>query len=109
MSETAAQLVDNLLPHAPVRQWVLSLPPFLRYRTAYNAELCSAVLGIFSQEIFRWYRWHAKNTLGLASVKNAFPGSITWIQRFSSSLALNVHFHSLVLDLSLDHISDDAW
>jgi hypothetical protein len=30
MSQTAAHLVDHVIPHAPVRQWVLSLPIPLR-------------------------------------------------------------------------------
>ena len=32
MADTAAHLVDRVLPEAPVRQWVLSLPFSLRYR-----------------------------------------------------------------------------
>jgi hypothetical protein len=32
MADTAAHLVDRVLPEAPVRQWVLSLPFALRYR-----------------------------------------------------------------------------
>ncbi len=35
MSDTAAHLMDRVLPEAPVRQWVLSLPIPLRYRVAY--------------------------------------------------------------------------
>ena len=30
MSQTAAHLVDHVIPHVPVRQWVLSLPIPLR-------------------------------------------------------------------------------
>ena len=30
MAETAAHLVDHVIPHLPVRQWVLSLPILLR-------------------------------------------------------------------------------
>ena len=39
MADTAAHLVDRLLPEAPVRQWVLSLPFSLRYHLAYDARL----------------------------------------------------------------------
>jgi len=39
MADTAAQLVDRVLPAVPVRQWVLSLPFPLRYRMAYDAGL----------------------------------------------------------------------
>jgi hypothetical protein len=34
MADTAAHLVDRVLPEVPVRQWVLSLPFGLRYRLA---------------------------------------------------------------------------
>ena len=44
MADTAAHLVDRVLPEVPVRQWVLSLPFGLRYRLADDAPLTSAVL-----------------------------------------------------------------
>jgi hypothetical protein len=31
MTERAAHLVDHVFPDVPVRQWVLSLPPKIRY------------------------------------------------------------------------------
>jgi len=34
MAETAALLVDEVLPRQPIRQWVLSLPFALRYLLA---------------------------------------------------------------------------
>ena len=34
MVETAALLVDHVLPHRPVRQWVLSFPYPLRFLLA---------------------------------------------------------------------------
>ena len=39
MADTAARLVDLVLPWVPVRHWVLSLPFALRYRTAYDSWL----------------------------------------------------------------------
>ena len=36
MAERAAHLVDSVFPRVPVRQWVLSLPPRLRYRLAWE-------------------------------------------------------------------------
>jgi hypothetical protein len=39
MADTAAHLVDRVLPEVPVRQWVLSLPFALRYRLAFDAPL----------------------------------------------------------------------
>jgi len=40
MSESAARLADHVLPHVPIRQWVLSLPYRLRYLLAWNHDLC---------------------------------------------------------------------
>jgi hypothetical protein len=36
MSDTAAHLLDHVLPEAPMRQWVLSVPPPLRYLLAWD-------------------------------------------------------------------------
>src|SRR5207237_10737670 len=46
MAELAAHLVDAVLPHVPVRQWVLTLPYRLRYLLAWNHQLCRAVLAV---------------------------------------------------------------
>lgn len=98
MEDGAAHIVDAVLPHVPVRQWVLSLPFWLRFRVAYNSALCSQVLGFFIRAVKRWYCHAAKGVKDLASVKDAHTGSVTCIQRFSSALDLNVHFHAVVLD-----------
>ena len=39
MVDTAARLTDEVLPHVPVRQWVLSLPFEIRYRLAWDGDL----------------------------------------------------------------------
>ena len=52
MSDTAAHLVDRVFPQVPVRQWVLSLPYALRYRLAYDAQMVSRVLDIFTKAVF---------------------------------------------------------
>ena len=47
MVDTAAHLVDRVLPMVPVRQWVLTLPYPLRYRCAYDRAPTSQVLRAF--------------------------------------------------------------
>jgi hypothetical protein len=42
MADTAAHLVDRVLPEVPIRQWVLTLPYPLRYRRAWNARLSTS-------------------------------------------------------------------
>jgi hypothetical protein len=95
MSDTAAHLVDRVLPEAPVRQWVLSLPIPLRYRVAYDHKLCSAVLAVFLRAVFGALRHRAKNDLGVVGARS---GSVTFVQRFGGSINLHTHFHALVLD-----------
>jgi len=47
MAEVAAHLTDHVLPHLPIRQWVLSLPKRLRPFLHGSPEVASAVLGTF--------------------------------------------------------------
>jgi ribosomal protein S27E len=93
MAETAALLVDAVLPRQPVRQWVLSLPFALRYLLATRPEVVTQVLGI----VYRAIAGHLIHKAGLTRA-SAATGAVTLIQRFGSALNLNVHFHMLVLD-----------
>jgi hypothetical protein len=101
MAEGAARLVDRVLPNAPARQWVLSLPFALRFRLAWDHRLASKVLAVAQRAILGFQRDRAKRRHGL----RGRCGSITVIQRFGSALNLNVHFHSVVLDGV--HVVDD--
>lgn len=51
MVESAALLVDEVLPHQPFRQWVLSLPYPLRLLLSRESKALSAVLGIVYRTI----------------------------------------------------------
>ena len=95
MADTAAHLLDRVLPEVPIRQWVLSLPFALRYRLAYDAPLASAVLVLFVGAVFASLRRRARRQWNIARVQ---CGAVTFMQRFGDALNLNVHFHSLVLD-----------
>ena len=46
MAESAAYLVDQVIPRVPVRQWVLSFPIPLRILFASHPELLTPVLRI---------------------------------------------------------------
>jgi len=46
MAETAAHLVEQVIPHVPVRQWVLSFPIPLRHLFATHPQLLSPVLQV---------------------------------------------------------------
>lgn len=95
MADTAAHLVDHVLPEVAVRQWVLSVPFALRYRLAYDSTLVRDVLQIFVRTVFASIRRRA----GIAaSSRKARWGAIGFIQRFSDALNLNPHFHLMALD-----------
>ena len=93
MSQTAAHLLDHVIPHVPVRQWVLSLPIPLRLLLAAQPKLVTPVLQVVHRVITRFL-------LKQAGVKTdeADSGAVTLIQRFGSAANLNIHLHCLVLD-----------
>ena len=93
MAESAALLVDEVLPEQPIRQWVLSFPFQLRFLFASRPEIMGQVLGIV-------YRVIASHLIKQAGHRHttAHTGAVTLIQRFGSALNLNIHFHMLFLD-----------
>jgi len=93
MAETAALLVDDVVPHKSIRQWVLSFPYPLRFLLASNPQIMSSVLGIVVRAIsgFLIKKVGCNKTV-------AHTGSVTLIQRFGSALNLNLHFHILFID-----------
>ncbi len=93
MTESAALLVDEVLPHAPIRQWVLSVPFALRYLFARDPQAMGAALGVVYRRIAVFQRHRA----GFRRA-DADCGAVTLIKHFGSALNLNVHFHMLVPD-----------
>jgi hypothetical protein len=93
MTESAALLVDEVLPKEPLRQWVLSVPFPLRYLFATDPVAMGAVLGI----VYRAIAAHLVRKAGFTQ-RRGRTGAVTLIQRFGSALNLNIHFHLLVLD-----------
>lgn len=93
MAETAAHLVEEVIPELPVRQWVLSLPIPLRYLLASHPQLLGPVLNVVHRAVSGLLPKKAgiKRTEGQG-------GGVTFVQRFGSALNLNIHFHCLVLD-----------
>jgi putative transposase len=93
MAGVAAHVTDHVLPHLPVRQWVLSVPKRLRPFLHHNPAIASAVLRIFMRAI--------RTTLYRASPRaprDARLGALTFLHRFGSSLNQHFHYHLVVLD-----------
>ena len=94
MAETAAHLVEHVLPQQPIRQWVLSFPYPLRFLFATRPAVLSEVLGI----VYRAISTFLVRRAGLRVHAGACTGAVTLIQRFGSALNLNPHLHMLFLD-----------
>ena len=94
MADTAARLTEEVLPLVPVRQWVLSFPYEVRYRLAWDGALVSTVLAVFLRVGQGWYRRQAR----AQGYEGGRCGSVTFVQRFGSSINLNPHMHVLMMD-----------
>ena len=84
MIEIAAHLIDNVLPAAPVRQWVLSFPWPLRFLFAREPKALSRCLVV----IIRAIETDLIKRAGLNRASGAKGGSVTLIQRFGSAVNL---------------------
>ncbi|MEM7204269.1 MAG: transposase zinc-binding domain-containing protein, partial [Planctomycetota bacterium] len=89
MSDTAAWLVDRVLPEVPVRQWVLSLPARVRFLCVREPEVWRGVRQILVRGLSSFYRRRVPREARTRT------GCVAFTQRFDSALRLNVHFHTL--------------
>ena len=97
--DTAAHLVDHVLPRVPCRQWVFTFPIPVRLALSRRPHLVTAALQACLRVLFSWQR----RRLRRRGVIRPSCGAITFVQRFGSALQLNVHFHVLVPDGAFDH------
>ena len=94
MCQTAANLVDLVVPDQPIRQWTVSLPFALRLPVARDSALLSAVLRIIVSEIDKLYKRLGQER----AVRSGATGIVSATQLFGGSLNLNPHFHLLAVD-----------
>jgi len=87
MAETAANLMESVMPEAPLRQWVLTVPHAIRHRLAYDAKLLGKVTRAFLAAVLAFYK-----------KKRGRSGCVAVVQRTSSDLKLNPHIHAVFLD-----------
>jgi hypothetical protein len=93
MAQTAAHLVDHVIPPAPVRQWVISVPKRLRCFLADRPRAVAALTRIFLDEIERLLCAAAgvPEAANTPSASRPRHGGISFLHRFGS--ALNHHVH----------------
>ena len=100
MAQTAAHLVDHVIPPVPVRQWVISVPKRLRWFLGERPEAISALTNIFMSEVERLVQT-ASGVEPTPSEKGADSpriGGISFLHRFGSALNHHVHIHACVTD-----------
>jgi len=98
--ETAAHLVDHVIPPVPVRQWVISVPKRLRGMLADRPQAVAALTRIFLTEIARLLYALAGLPPDADTPRAARPrlGGISSLHRFGSALNHHVHRHACVTD-----------
>jgi hypothetical protein len=101
MAATAAHLRDCVFPDVPVRQWVLTLPFAARYRLAFDAPLLREAAHLFARSVFGWLRAQARD----CGIFRGQCGAVTFVQRFSSDLRLNPHFHMVSIQAVYSSVS----
>jgi hypothetical protein len=77
MCNTAAHLVDRIVPAVAVRQWVLSLPFELRGLAAFDAKVLAALSRFFADALATRYRACARRD----GVVGAQGGAVTFVHR----------------------------
>lgn len=94
MTELGAHIVDGVIGNVPVRQFVVTVPPYLRAILAWNADLRGKVLSAIMRAIRKHYVTQAE----AAGATEPQFGAISVLQRWSGSLRIFPHFHILVAD-----------
>jgi hypothetical protein len=100
MAQTAAHLVDHVIPPVPVRQWVISVPKRLRCFLADRPNAVAALTRIFIEEIERLLCTAAGLTRDghRPSVARPRLGAVSFLHRFGSALNHHVHLHACATD-----------
>ena len=104
MFSFAERLTESVFPDQPLRQWVISPPSELVAILGARSEVMMRMVQLFSRAITRVYE--SKSRLG--GLTEGQTGSVCFLQRFSSTLRLFPHLHSLVLDGVFTKTGDQA-
>lgn len=109
MADSAAHLVDRVLPVVPYRQWVLSLPIPVRLLLVREPSLVTPTLRIFVRRVFAWQRRIARGMVkGNQHRADGRCAAVTFIQRGGGALNLNPHFHTIAADGVFDVREDGS-
>ena len=93
MAETAAHVIDHVLPRVPIRQVVLTLPQRLRWYLHRDRKVLSGVLRIFLRALQTSVRKHSPD-----AARDAQIGAVSFVHRAGASLNVHTHFHVTITD-----------
>ena len=88
MAQTAAHLIERVIPWVPTRQWMVSVPIPLRYWMAASQELTAKIHTIIRTTISQYYVNQA--VTGGIERQKVQPGAVMFIQRFGGAINLKV-------------------
>lgn len=97
-AELAAHMVDNVIPHNPVRQYVVNLPFPLRFWMATHKHILARVCNIICSIIQEFILFRTSHQTREKRETRIKTGLVCFVQRFGSSLNLNPHFHIIAMD-----------
>ena len=100
-------LHQRVLGETPVRLWTTTLPYPLRTSLSSDPSLITSVLGATLRRITRYIKITIKRIYELPTVNIVHPGAVTVIQRASTDLTANLHFHSLFTDGAFVRLGED--
>jgi len=80
MVETAAHMVDHVLPRVPFRQWVLSMPKRVRWHLRHKPEVVSGLLKVFLRAVETTIRQRSPD-----APAGARFGAVAFVHRFGSA------------------------
>ena len=100
MAQTAAHLVDHVIPPVPVRQWVISVPKRLRGVLGDRPKAVAAVTRILLDEIETLLCLERLRCDEQATLPSPRPrlGAVSFLHRFGSGLNRHAHLHAAVTD-----------
>jgi len=93
MVETAAHMIDHVLPRVPFRQWVLSVPKRVRWHLREKPEAAGGLLKVFLRAVETMVRRRSPG-----APPGVRFGAVAFVHRFGSYLNSHVHYHVLVTD-----------
>ena len=93
-AEIKSHLIDNVLPHVPYRQYVVTFPHKLRFWMATSRALTNLVHTITTKMIASYYEEMAEQR----GIEDPVVGGASFLQRFGSALNINVHQHTVIAE-----------